>query len=111
VAGGGRYDEMIGKFLGESVPAVGFSIGFERICTIFQEEGITAPTAEKVVLAYNEEDDFVAVVRKVQEIRATGALVTMLKRSKKFGKQLDALIAAGASKMINFADGSVKELA
>jgi hypothetical protein len=64
-----------------------------------------------VVLAYNEEDDFVAVVRKVQEIRATGALVTMLKRSKKFGKQLDALIAAGASKMINFADGSVKELA
>ncbi len=111
VAGGGRYDEMIGKFLGESVPAVGFSIGFERICTIFQEEGITAPTAEKVVLAYNEEDDFVAVVRKVQEIRASGALVTMLKRSKKFGKQLDALIAAGASKMINFADGSVKELA
>ena len=39
VAGGGRYDNMVGKFLGTQVPAVGFSIGFERVCGILLEQG------------------------------------------------------------------------
>ena len=38
IGGGGRYDNLIGKFLGESIPAVGFSIGFERLCAIRSEE-------------------------------------------------------------------------
>ena len=109
VAGGGRYDEMIGKFLGESVPAVGFSIGFERISAILLEEGFVPPYKEKVVLAYNDEDDFVAVALKNRELQNEGKVVTMLKRSKKFGKQLDALIADGYKKMINL-DGSEKVL-
>lgn len=110
VAGGGRYDEMIGKFLGESVPAVGFSIGFERISAILLEEGFVPPVNPKVVLAYNDEDDFAKVVIKARQLQGEGNVVTMLKRSKKFGKQLDALIAEGAKKMINFADGYEKEL-
>ena len=40
VAGGGRYDNLIGKFLNQSIPAVGFSIGFERIFSILMENGI-----------------------------------------------------------------------
>ena len=111
VAGGGRYDEMIGKFLGESVPAVGFSIGFERICAILLEEGFVPPIKEKVVLAYNAEDDFAEVALKAKSLQENGKIVTMLKRSKKFGKQLDVLIADGCKKMINFADGTEKELA
>ncbi|MBR1373358.1 histidine--tRNA ligase [bacterium] len=110
VAGGGRYDEMVGKFLGESVPAVGFSIGFERICSILLEEGFVPPRKEKIVLAYNDEDDFAEVIIKAQKLRAVGKIVTMLKRSKKFGKQLDALIANGATKMVNFSDDSQKNL-
>ncbi len=39
VAGGGRYDKMIGKFTGQDTPACGFSIGFERIVTILMEQG------------------------------------------------------------------------
>ena len=109
VAGGGRYDEMIGKYLGESVPAVGFSIGFERITSILAEEGYMPPMNEKVVLAYNEEDDFAEVALKAKELQQEGKIVTMLKRSKKFGKQLDALIAGGATRMINM-DGSEKTL-
>lgn len=109
VAGGGRYDEMVGKFLGESVPAVGFSIGFERICSILVDEGFVPPLKEKVVLAYNAEDDFALVALKAKELQKEGKIVTMLKRSKKFGKQLDMLIADGAKKMINM-DGSSKEL-
>ncbi len=38
IAGGGRYDNLIGKFLNENVPAVGFSIGFERIFFYFYEQ-------------------------------------------------------------------------
>jgi len=109
VAGGGRYDEMIGKFLGESVPAVGFSIGFERISSILMEEGFIPPAKHKVVLAYNGEDDFAAVALKARTLQAQGKTVTMLKRSKKFGKQLDALIADGYKTMVNM-DGSEKEL-
>lgn len=41
VAGGGRYDKMIGKFTGKETPACGFSIGFERIVTILLENGFT----------------------------------------------------------------------
>ena len=37
VAGGGRYDKMIGKFTGMETPACGFSIGFERIVTILMD--------------------------------------------------------------------------
>lgn len=110
VAGGGRYDEMIGKFLGESVPAVGFSIGFERISAILLEEGFVPPAQEKIVLAYNDEDDFDKVALKARALQKEGKIVTMLKRSKKFGKQLDGLIADGAKKMINFADGYEKDL-
>lgn len=109
VAGGGRYDNMIGKFCGESVPAVGFSIGFERICAIFMEEGFIPPLKEKMVLAYTETDDFAAVMQKAAELRAKGKIVTVLKRSKKFAKQLDMLIAGGSKILVNM-DGSQKNL-
>ena len=38
IGGGGRYDNLIGKFIGQQVPAVGFSIGFERICSILLDQ-------------------------------------------------------------------------
>lgn len=111
VGGGGRYDNMIGTFLGESVPAVGFSIGFERICAIFTDEGFIPPSSKKIILAYNSEDNFVDVANKAKELQNNGNVVMMLKRSKKFGKQIDALILNGYTLMINFADNSSKELA
>jgi histidyl-tRNA synthetase len=109
IAGGGRYDEMIGKFLGESVPAVGFSIGFERISAILLEENFTPPSKEKIVLAYGDNDLFVDVIKKVKDLQAQGKIVTMLKRSKKFGKQLDVLVENGCKMLINM-DGTQKEL-
>lgn len=110
VAGGGRYDGMIGKFIGESIPAVGFSIGFERISAIFTEEGFVPPAKDKVVLAYEDSDNFAEVVMKAKFLQEQGNIVIMLKRSKKFGKQLDMLVADGAKTLINFADGSSKTL-
>ena len=55
VAGGGRYDNMVGKFLGTQVPAVGFSIGFERVCGILLEQGYQIPGAkQKIALLYQK---------------------------------------------------------
>jgi len=43
VGGGGRYDEMIGKFTGNNTCACGFSIGFERIIMLLMERGFQIP--------------------------------------------------------------------
>lgn len=110
VGGGGRYDEMIGKFLGESVPAVGFSIGFERICAIMLEEQFSAPQKEKVILVCNQDDDFAMVATKMRELIGNGMIVTPLMRSKKLGKQMDSLIALGYKKACYLDSGAFKDL-
>ena len=95
VAGGGRYDNRVGKFLGQQVPAVGFSIGFERVCGILLEQGYRIPGAKaKVALLYPARTDFPAVLAQAEALRADYA-VTVLAQGKKLGKQLAGLEAAG----------------
>ena len=95
VAGGGRYDNMVGKFLGTQVPAVGFSIGFERVCGILLEQGYQIPGAkQKIVLLYTKDADFPAVLAKAASLRDSYN-VTVLPQGKKLGKQLGQLEAAG----------------
>ena len=95
VAGGGRYDNMVGKFLGTQVPAVGFSIGFERVCGILLEQGYQIPGAkQKIALLYGKDTDFPAVLRKAAALREQYN-VTVLPQGKKLGKQLGQLEAAG----------------
>ena len=58
VAGGGRYDKMIGKFTGQDTPACGFSIGFERIVMLLLENGYEVPTVRREEsISVREEDD------------------------------------------------------
>ena len=49
IAGGGRYDNLIGMFLGSDVPACGFSLGLERILVVMQERGMFPPDGGAVV--------------------------------------------------------------
>ena len=109
VAGGGRYDNMVGKFLGQQVPAVGFSIGFERICGILMEQGYKVPDdKERFALLYDDSMAFPAVVAKANELR-TEYCVALFKKSKKIGPQLNMLEAAGFTKFAALnADGSLK---
>jgi len=95
VAGGGRYDEMVGKFLGEKVPAVGFSIGFERVCEILKDEQKAYQEPDKIIIIYDETTDSVELFDKAKEFRLMGLYTTFLKRSKKLAKQIDALIEDG----------------
>ena len=95
VAGGGRYDNMVGKFLGTQVPAVGFSIGFERVCGILLEQGYQIPGAkQKIALLYQKGSDFPAVLAKAAQLREHYN-VTVLEQAKKLGKQLGQLETAG----------------
>lgn len=97
VAGGGRYDEMVGKFIGQRVPAVGFSIGFERICAILLEQGFTVPDEKpRLALLYGADADFAEVLQKAGALRAEYA-VTVLAAAKKVGKQLDRLRQNGCT--------------
>ena len=109
VAGGGRYDGMIGKFLGQQVPAVGFSIGFERICGILLEQGYKAPVAEKLALLYRSDVSFADVLNKAARLRSEYA-VTVLPQQKKLGKQLGALEGAGFSAVAFFDNEEIKLL-
>ena len=103
VAGGGRYDNMVGKFIGQQVPAVGFSIGFERVCGILLEQDYQIPGAkQKLALLYLKDADFAAVLAKADALRAAYD-VTVLPQAKKLGKQFGTLEAAGYN-AVAFAD-------
>lgn len=93
VGGGGRYDEMIGKFTGTPTPATGFSIGFERIVMLLMEKGFKVPgTKEKKVYLLDKKlssDKILAVMKKAGEERAAGQSVNIVyaKKNKKFQKE------------------------
>ena len=94
IAGGGRYDNLIGKFVKKDVPAVGFSIGFERIFSILEErkEGIPG-RAEKIALLYDE-GDIEEAVDKAESLRDKYQ-VGLFIRPKKTGKFLNRLEQQG----------------
>ncbi len=93
VAGGGRYDEMIGKFTGMDTPACGFSIGFERIITILMEKGFQAPEGgkKKAYLLEKNMDtgEMAQVLSEARKEREAGVqvLVAHMNKNKKFQKE------------------------
>ncbi len=104
VAGGGRYDKLIGKFIGEEIPACGFSIGFERIFSILSEQQRAASSRKKLAIFY--EDNFAEVYAKAEELRADYD-VAIYKKPKKLGAFLNRLQASGFSGFA-YADGNIK---
>ncbi|MCR5295032.1 MAG: histidine--tRNA ligase [Lachnospiraceae bacterium] len=93
VGGGGRYDEMIGRFTGQNTPAVGFSIGFERIVMLLMEKGFQAPNSRKKMAFLIEkkmpDERLTEVFREAEKERAGGKAVAILvmKKNKKFQKE------------------------
>lgn len=105
LGGGGRYDGMIGRFLGQDVPAVGFSIGFERIVDLLQEE--TADAASAVVLVHDRDVPVPELIAHKATLVATGARVRLEQRTKNMKALLEraaldgytafATVSAGAA--------------
>ena len=91
--GGGRYDQMIGKFTGQNTPACGFSIGFERIITILMDNGFEVPS-EGMKIAYLLEKGLPServsqIFAESESLRREGnqVLLVRMNKNKKFQKQ------------------------
>lgn len=93
VGGGGRYDEMIGKFTGNDTCACGFSIGFERIVMLLLERDYQVPAAaakKAFLIEKNMPAEKVAeVLQLAKEERNKGIQVSVaiMKKNKKFQKE------------------------
>ncbi len=108
IAGGGRYDGMIGKFIGQQIPAVGFSIGFERICEILIEKKTEIRgQKEKYALLYDSSEDFPDVLKKAAELREAYN-VSVIKKHKKIGQQLNQLEKSGFTHFAALENGELR---
>ena len=93
VGGGGRYDKMIGKFTGQDTPAVGFSIGFERIVMLLMEHGYKVPTSKEkkafLIEKNMPKEGMLKVLDLAKKERAAGrqVMIMNMKKNKKFQKE------------------------
>ena len=99
VAGGGRYDKMIGKILKgkEEIPACGFSIGFERVISILEEQNFIIPkTKHKIAILYKQDLSlFNSIIAEANRLREKGSWVSLEPQKKNTKKQLSELSNQG----------------
>ncbi|GAA1763702.1 histidine--tRNA ligase [Agromyces humatus] len=93
LGGGGRYDHMIGRFLGHEVPACGFSIGFERIVDLLAVSDEARPRA--VVLVHDADAPLPQLLALKAELVASGTRVRLERRVKNLRALLDRVTADG----------------
>ncbi len=92
IGGGGRYDKMIEKYANISVPACGFSIGFERLLLLLEERGFQIPEkTEKIAFIIKEESELQEVFKEVQKLRNDGKIVKIVYRNKNIKFQKESL--------------------
>lgn len=101
VAGGGRYDNLIGKFLNTNVPAVGFSIGFERIFSILVNNGIEIDERSKKIAVMYEDGELKMALKEAEKLREQGFVASLYIKPKKLGKFLDKLEGRGYDGFVN----------
>ena len=105
IAGGGRYDNMIGNFTGTPTCACGFSIGFERLVGALLDKKFKADgTREKVAVLYGKaftSGDVATLQCKCNTLRENGKVVLVQKMNKNVGFQKQKLEAEGYSTFID----------
>ncbi|MGH8952972.1 MAG: histidine--tRNA ligase [Acidimicrobiia bacterium] len=97
LAGGGRYDKLIGRSLGKDIPACGFSIGFERIVDLLDKTLRPAATA----ILYDSDVPMTRILATARGLRADGQRVAIIGRSGKFGAQLARLESWGFTALVH----------
>jgi histidyl-tRNA synthetase len=93
LGGGGRYDGMIGRFLGQDVPAVGFSLGFERLVDLVSLPG--SAESDAVVLVYDKDVDPVRLAALKAEALDSHHRVRLERRTKNMKNLLAGLAEQG----------------
>lgn len=99
LGGGGRYDNLVGMFGKEQVPAAGFSLGLERILAVMGERGmfpeaLTTTAADVLVTIWNE-GETAESLRLAHELRRQGLRVDVYPDSDKLGKQFKYAVSLG----------------
>lgn len=85
LGGGGRYDNLIGRFMKESIPAVGFSLGFERILLLLQE---VSSRSDILFVPVMSEETRTGICKLAQELRQAGVAVDVYPGNSKLKSQL-----------------------
>jgi histidyl-tRNA synthetase len=92
LGGGGRYDNLVGMFLDQSIPACGFSLGLERILVVMGERGMfptsLATTPADVMVAVFDAADMPHAMRVAGDLRRSGLRVLVYPDADKIGKQI-----------------------
>ncbi|MBY0687403.1 histidine--tRNA ligase [Microbacterium marinilacus] len=107
LGGGGRYDGMIGRFLGQDVPAVGFSIGFERIVDLVSLQ--VADAAPAVVLVHDRDVAVTELIALKARLVAEGSRVRLEQRTKNLKGLLDRASADGFTAFATVSAGATRE--
>jgi histidyl-tRNA synthetase len=107
IAGGGRYDRMIGRLIGHDVPACGFSIGFERVVSLLEEaRGVSRPERDRIALLYEAGDSPPEVIGAAGRLRSSAGVVSLMRRRKNLSRQLDDLAREGFGSYAMFRVGA-----
>jgi histidyl-tRNA synthetase len=92
LGGGGRYDNLVGMFSGQQIPACGFSLGLERILVVMTERGMFPPSLATspadVMVAMFDASGAAYAMRVADELRAAGLRVLVYPDPEKIGKQI-----------------------
>jgi len=92
LGGGGRYDNLVGMFSGQGIPACGFSLGLERILVVMGERGLFPPTLRMspadVLVALFDASAARASIRLADRLRSEGLRVLVYPDPDKLGKQI-----------------------
>jgi histidyl-tRNA synthetase len=105
LGGGGRYDGMIGRFLGTDVPATGFSLGFERLVDLLER---SPQAGERAIALLHDADVSIADLLSLKSVLvAEGSRVRLLVRPRNVKPALDALATDGFTHFAFVAAGAV----
>ncbi len=107
LGGGGRYDGMIGRFLGQDVPAVGFSIGFERIVDLIEAD--EREGAASVVLVHDRDVPVSELLALKAVLLAEGSRVRLEQRTKNLKALLERAASDGYTSFATVSAGATRE--
>jgi histidyl-tRNA synthetase len=108
LGGGGRYDNLVGMFAGQEIPACGFSLGLERILVVMSERGMFpqdfSSRPAEVMVAIWDEESIGDSVKLAQELRAGGLRVDLYPEADKLGKQFKYASSRGVNFVVVIGD-------
>jgi histidyl-tRNA synthetase len=111
IAGGGRYDRMVGRLLGQDVPACGFSIGFERVVSILEGKSDQVRSErDRVAFLFEPADPLAEVAAEAGRLRGRDRTVSLTLKRKNLARQLDDLAGEGFGSYAVFRPGQSPEV-